>query len=142
MELPLAHLKTLCCDGPNSQPLKGIMCLMNKRPKWNSLHGLHTLEFEGPGRVTEASRKNIALLDVRQLGIITADGVPVTPGQIYHIGGKGSLRIAKVEDWSLERGPRPLLQIGKVGEDRFSLDFRPPFSPFQAMVIAIAAFEG
>jgi hypothetical protein len=38
------------------------------------------------------------------------------------------------------RGP-VLWQMGKVGENAFSLDFRGPFSAFQALGLAMAAFE-
>ena len=42
---------------------------------------------------------------------------------------------------STGKPPAPLLQLGKVGHDVFSLDFREPFSPFQALVCAVAVFE-
>jgi hypothetical protein len=33
--------------------------------------------------------------------------------------------------WTAERAKAPLLQLGKMDEDLFSLDFAAPLSPFQ-----------
>lgn len=55
-------------------------------------------------------------------------------------GGGGAVLVGDGE-WPLERQSRAILQLGKMGEDRFSLDFRPPLSPFQALAIAISVHE-
>ena len=34
-----------------------------------------------------------------------------------------------------------LMQFGKVGEDRFTCDFRAPLTPFQAFTIALCQFN-
>ena len=34
-----------------------------------------------------------------------------------------------------------LMQFGKVGEDKFHLDFRAPLTPFQAFTIALSQFN-
>jgi Tub family len=35
-----------------------------------------------------------------------------------------------------------VLQLGKVTDECFSLDFSAPLSPFQAFVLAMSAFDG
>jgi hypothetical protein len=114
-----AHLTALCSD----TGLDGVVVLRSKAPRWSGWQGVHTVEFESPLRVLEPSRKNIALVDAF----------------VEEKGGEGGG--GRQQHWAGRRKAPHLLQIGKVGEDRFSLDFRLPLSPFQALSIAIAAFE-
>ncbi|CAN0021101.1 unnamed protein product [Discosporangium mesarthrocarpum] len=46
---------------------------------------------------------------------------------------------AEAEAW---RAAPPTLQMGKIAEDHFSLDFGWPLSPFQAFVVAMGLFDG
>lgn len=57
--------------------------------------------------------------------------------------GTGSGRQGSVtnEEWPFTRPNRATLQLGKIGEDRFSLDFRWPLSPFQALCMALSVHE-
>ncbi len=113
-----AHLQALCSD----VKLDGAFLLRNKPARWSAWQNINTLEFEGHNRVTEPSRKNIALVDVAELAEEAEGG-----------GGYA---------WPFEkRSSHNLLQLGKVSEDRFSLDFRSPLSPFQAFSIAVSIFE-
>jgi len=57
-------------------------------------------------------------------------------------GGVSAAAAAAVEEdlWG-SSGEQPVVwQMGKVGENAFSLDFRGPFSVFQALAVAMAAF--
>ncbi len=152
-------------------PVSAVFGARSRPPRWSALHGLYALEFEdGARRVREPSRKNFALLDVGHLppaalaahhphvgksggggggggggGVVGGLSRGLARGSSGAGTGAGSAAAfglgAEEAGWSREKGPRPVLQLGKVGENRFSLDFRGPFSPFQALAVAIAAFE-
>eukprot|EP01039_Chlorochromonas_danica_P002063 gene2063-2251_t len=77
-----------------------------------------TVAFGKESRVKEASRKNVAL-DV----VYSADG-----------------SLSQDNDWSSTANRLPVLQMGKMAEDHFAVDFY-GMSPFQAFAIAMSAFD-
>ncbi|XP_038682039.1 tubby-like F-box protein 8 [Tripterygium wilfordii] len=96
-----------------TQPL----VLKNKPPRWHEQLQCWCLNFRG--RVTVASVKNFQLIAATQ----PAAGAP-TPSQ-----------------------PAPsdhdkiILQFGKVGKDKFTMDYRYPLSAFQAFAICLSSFD-
>lgn len=68
---------------------------------------------------------------------------------LSHLGGGVGLRRgersgvddAAASEWGTLERPRFACQLGKLSEDAYSLDFRAPFSPFQALAVAVAALE-
>ncbi len=160
LEGPLAHLQALYCSVPSSfslsttstapssgassaasspaspPALRHVLGLRNKPARWSPACGYHTLEFDNNGaRVKEPSRKNLGLMDVTQVAAARDYASMAAQGSIRR-GGSSSA----AED-AVDRRPKLLLQLGKVGEHAFSLDFRAPLSPFQALAVAVAAFE-
>ena len=105
--------------------VNGIAVLANAKPKRNR-KGQYELKFKGR-RGTKGfveSVKNVQLVADGERSSVCFDpqnGVLPLP-----CDGEGT-------------GPI-LLQFGKVGRDRFVLDFRAPLSPFQAFCIALSQF--
>lgn len=94
-----------------------LLQLVNVKPKWDDVHGGHVLNFQG--RVTESSVKNFQLC------------CPELPSS---------------NSWS-ERGettlnPEVILQFGKAGKDKFSMDVRYPLSIYSAFAICLACLDG
>jgi tubby-related protein 1 len=83
---------------------------------WNTEldDGVYRLNFEG--RVKIPSVKNFQVCPHHS----TSDGV-------YKIGGGMNNKVA--------------LQFGKVDKNRFHLDFRYPFTPLQALAVALSQFD-
>ena len=102
----------------DSDSWKGkLLQLVNVKPKWDDVHGGHVLNFQG--RVTESSVKNFQLC------------CPELPSS---------------NSWS-ERGettlnPEVILQFGKAGKDKFSMDVRYPLSIYTAFAICVACLDG
>ena len=87
-----------------------LISLRTKKPIWSSKHESWCLDFGG--RVRRASKKNFMLV--------------VEPGR---------------EDLEEEFGAnKTLLLFGKVTNERYSLDYRYPLSPVQALGIALTTF--
>jgi hypothetical protein len=168
LEAPLTHLQAALslAKGAASQPpqqqqaQQAFFGARSRPPRYSPLDRLYTLDFErGPQRVREPSRKNVALMDVSHLpaSALVAPLPAVGRGVSGAGGGGGGSVGALGRGWSRAgrgaagqevgwargegKGPKPVLQLGKMGDLRFSLDFRAPFSPFQALAVAIAAFE-
>jgi len=125
LEPETAYLNAVCSDMDRSSGFNGVFGLRNRIPRWSQVANLHTLEFEGRDRVLEPSRKNLALTDIRDAGMVL----------------EGEEHGEHASEWFSERQSSAILQLGKMGEGRFSLDFRSPLSPFQAMAIAVSTFE-
>ena len=90
-----------------------LQYLENKPPRYDKYTKTYILDFKG--RVTVASVKNFQLvLERKKVGLF---------------GG----------DRTIER--KTVLQFGKVGADKFTMDFRHPMSPLQAFGIVLSAFE-
>ena len=108
----------------------GIAVLANAKPKINR-HGQYELKFKGR-RGTKGfveSVKNVQLVGDGSRSSVHFDPqegiLPLPCGE-----GAGDAAL---------QGPI-LLQFGKVGKDRFILDFCAPLSPFQAFCIALSQF--
>ena len=87
-----------------------LISLRTKKPVWSSKHEAWCLDFGG--RVKRASKKNFILV--------------AEPGR---------------EDLEEEFGVNEaLLLFGKVNDERFSLDYRYPLSPVQALGVALTTF--
>lgn len=106
--------------------LGGLAAMTNKEPTWNDQLQSYTLEYNG--RATEPSVKNIQLVEQQkstdikfQLGAVASRG---------HVGRAWGC-------W-LRRVPR---RAGKVGSDRFNVDYKRPYSALQAFAIAVAVFD-
>jgi len=82
----------------------------------NGKKGVHAVEFGKFSRVKEPSRKNMVI------------------DSVFDSGGTFAT------EWLSNADKPPILQIGKIDEDCFSLDFY-SLSPFQAFAIALAAFD-
>lgn len=168
LEAPLAHLqaalslaKGAASQPPSQQAQQAFFGARSRPPRYSPLDRLYTLDFErGPQRVREPSRKNVALMDVSHLpasALVAPPPAVARGGSGAGGGGDGGSVGALGRGWSRAgrgaagqevgwargegKGPKPVLQLGKMGDLRFSLDFRAPFSPFQALAVAIAAFE-
>eukprot|EP00611_Tribonema_gayanum_P024220 TRINITY_DN5299_c2_g1_i1.p1 TRINITY_DN5299_c2_g1~~TRINITY_DN5299_c2_g1_i1.p1 ORF type:complete len:248 (-),score=97.92 TRINITY_DN5299_c2_g1_i1:201-875(-) len=118
-------------------PPPGFLLLQSKKPRWSAWQGCHTLCFErGAQRVREPSRKNIS--------VVLAPGASASRGEL---AGKGAAAVASAWDMDDQqsealRSAPVVLQMGKLADDYFSLDFNYPLSPFQAFVLAMSAFDG
>ncbi|XP_068645074.1 tubby-like F-box protein 7 [Aristolochia californica] len=97
-------------DTPSATIPPGCALLKNKTPRWHEHLQCWCLNFHG--RVTVALVKNFQL-------VATVD--PSQPGS------KGDEETV-------------LLQIGKVGDDLFTMDYRQPLSAFQAFAICLTSF--
>lgn len=95
--------------------LNNLLSLVNKKPKWDDAHGGHVLNFQG--RVTESSVKNFQLCPA---DISSSSG----SGSGSSLGSPGS---SAVND-------DVILQFGRVGKDKFTLDVRYPMSPMQVLI--------
>jgi len=65
------------------------------------------------------------------------------PSSLVSVSGRNSSTPAPQPEGVLdERRKLPaVLQLGKISEDRFSLDFAGPLSPLQAFVLAMSVFD-
>ena len=89
-----------------------LQYLENKEPRYDKYTKTYILDFKG--RVTIPSVKNFQLVLENNVGLF---------------GG----------DRSVER--KTILQFGKIGADKFTMDFRHPLSPVQAFGIVLSACE-
>lgn len=103
-----------------------LFLLRNKQPKWDEAHGGHVLNFQG--RVTESSVKNFQLV-CREVDLHSD---PQSQGPRSAYGTKGPL----VDPEEI------VLQFGRVGKQRFTMDFKFPLSPLQAFSICVACLDG
>jgi len=109
--------------------INGIAVLANAKPKRNR-RGQYELKFKGR-RGTKGfveSVKNVQLVaDGARSSVFFDPQEGVVP---LPCGGEGE---------EAQQGPI-LLQFGKVGKDRFVLDFCAPITPFQAFCVALSQF--
>lgn len=98
----------------NDRPL----VLQNKSPRWHEQLECWCLNF--CGRVTVASVKNFQLVASTQspAGLPTPEAQPAPPDH-----------------------DKIILQFGKIGRDRFTMDYRYPLSAFQAFAICLSSFD-
>jgi len=163
----VSELQTL--DSSGCAP-SGFVALKSKVPVWSSWQGCHTLSFDGEGRVSEPSRKNIALVQIPEAGerkgqgsdrklrgvpsltspstkglynaVVSRFSHPMPSGSTAKAPQAGKDEILRDEGIFDERRKLPaVLQLGKMRDDRFSLDFTAPLSPLQAFVLAMGAFD-
>ncbi|CAM9991081.1 unnamed protein product [Sphacelaria rigidula] len=133
----------------------GTIVLRSKQAKWSAWQGCHTLDFDrGEERQARPSRKNMSMVDSGATagqqgskGERTKKLTPCRPrkGSSEQVvtGGSGPRGGAGDEaDADAIRALPPILQVGKISEDQFSLDFRWPLSPLQAFVVAMSIFDG
>ena len=62
----------------------------------------------------------------------------------YHLNFHGRVTVASVKNFQLVRPDEPeriVAQFGKVGTDRFHLDFREPLTALQAFAIVLSQFN-
>ena len=62
----------------------------------------------------------------------------------YHLNFHGRVTVASVKNFQLVRAgdtERIIAQFGKVGADRFHLDFREPLTAMQAFAIVLSQFN-
>lgn len=61
---------------------------------------------------------------------------------VYSLNFGGRVRVASVKNFQLTRATderkEVILQFGKIGDDRFVLDYKPPMSRLQAFAAALA----
>jgi len=98
--------------GSDKKTREKFLYFKNKMPEWNSKLGTYQVNFKG--RVSVSSVKNFQL--------------------VYNDDESRSYN-------KHERGNIVVLQCGKIGEGRFTLDFQYPFSIFQAFCVALTAFD-
>ena len=124
IEKRIEHISTGERNGQGDRPgeRRGddnkLFVLRNKEPKWDEVHGGHVLNFQG--RVTESSVKNFQLVCN---SVHTEDG------------GRSD------QDDNLVDPEEIVLQFGRVGKNRFTMDFKFPLSPLQAFGICIACLD-
>lgn len=106
-----------------SSETHSLLMLRNKKPKWDEQHGGHVLNFQG--RVTMSSVKNFQLCMASSAAFAE------------HLGEAEGKESLSDMDGSEETGKRPndvILQFGKVGADRFTMDVQYPLSIYQVML--------
>jgi len=91
------------------------LVLRNKSPRWHEQLECWCLNFRG--RVTVASVKNFQLVASTQ----SLAGPPTPQAPPDH--------------------DKIILQFGKIGRDRFTMDYRYPLSAFQAFAICLSSFD-
>lgn len=96
-----------------------LFLLRNKEPKWDETHGGHVLNFQG--RVTESSVKNFQLVCQ---SVHSVDGTELNS-----------------RDAQLVDPEEIVLQFGRIGKNRFTMDFKFPLSPLQAFSICVACLD-
>jgi tubby and related proteins len=107
--------------------------LRNKEPVWNERLRAFVLNFHG--RVTQASVKNFQLINPED-GKIHSSIHPFIHSSIH------SLKRAFLHPFPLDTDSSDfLLLFGRVDKNMFNLDFRFPFSPLQAFLVALASLD-
>jgi hypothetical protein len=96
-----------------------LLQLVNVKPKWDDVHGGHVLNFQG--RVTESSVKNFQLCCPELLS-----------------SGGGGLSDQRNDSLNSE----VVLQFGKAGKDKFTMDVRYPLSIYTAFAMCVACLDG
>ena len=92
---------------------KSLTILQNKSPKWNEHIGAYVLNFNG--RVTMASVKNFQLVNITK--------------------NNDNNNNNNNDDDDV------ILQFGRVGKDRFTMDIKYPLTPLQAFGICLTSFD-
>ena len=95
----------------------GLLRLVNVKPKWDEAHGGHVLNFQG--RVTESSVKNFQLC-CPELSKVSSSRTSYEHSVYSDV----------------------VLQFGKTGHDKFSMDVRYPLSIFTAFAICVSCLDG
>ncbi|CAM9772548.1 unnamed protein product [Ectocarpus sp. 13 AM-2016] len=141
-----------------------MIVLRSKQPKWSAWQGCHTLAFDRGGeRVREPSRKNVSMVaaDASPAAAAAAGAGGKQGKSAASLAGRGSRAGGGNNSEAQQMGggdkdhadghrhrpsmtvaSKSTLQVGKISEDHFSLDFCWPLSPLQAFVTAMSIFDG
>ena len=109
-----------------------------------------TASLGGTNKALRAKQQ--AEYDARAALVAMVNQPPVYERGNYRLNFFGRVTVPSVKNFQLIQDTKVttaqgvddkglLLQFGKIGEDRFHLDFRSPLTPFQAFTIALAQFN-
>eukprot|EP00808_Paulinella_micropora_P006297 g15845.t1 len=106
----------------------------------------HSILAEEYRRIVAAESKGSGMLQAQNAPLILVNKEPIFNHQVnaFVLDFKGRVSEASVKNFQLvdrNNADLVLLQFGRVGADKFNMDFRYPLSPMQAFLACVTTFD-